>query len=658
MATSFVFNGKTRKEPGVYSQIKSGVKNPPLALSFGNVLVIDTGSGASYGAGPGINGTISSGKDAISVFDNIADFRTFIGGGLWWLLASPLFRPNGPGINGASLIHYVKAATTVPGSLTYTFVGGGGNGGVLNLRTKAEGLVANAFEGDGTNAVGSFTVATAVLTDTFDVQVDEGSGAASIGSYVVVSIDTSITATGIADAINADSANYSAVAVADLVTVTARNAIALEDNTEWNAYPLTIVITGTSTSSGLATFAGGVDGTLLTRGYAGRMVVGSIDATKFALEFYRGTFKGLDSDGDPFDSLAEADTEATLLIKSPEFDNIQTVIDWMGVNFTFGQHFELQTSTKSGTGAVDTADLTVNAGHNKSGGGTEAYSTSQLDNVLDNVPELDYTFVLSDQGGSSATGADNGKILAHLTDEARFDKFMVVAGGDDLDTYQSESIAAAQFYDTDKVLVIHGGPKIISRQTSTGFKNRSALYKAAGVLGRVCGLEPQVPVTFKALAIDGERHNMKESERVESLDNGVLHTRFDSDLGEFVVNQGITTLQDNDFLINENGTSHELAVKRIAAQLNKEIEVNAKVQLLAKEDGTNRNTLSPIDVERWLEGYLTRKTATATADNLILSFQDISVEVKQDAYFINYGFVPNFPVNKLFFTGFILDPNI
>jgi len=70
------------------------------------------------------------------------------------------------------------------------------------------------------------------------------------------------------------------------------------------------------------------------------------------------------------------------------------------------------------------------------------------------------------------------------------------------------------------------------------------------------------------------------------------------------------------------------------------------------------NTLAPIDVKQWLDGYLTTKTATDNDDNLIISFENITVVQQQDAYKITYGFTPNGPVNKLLFTGFILDSNL
>ena len=329
----------------------------------------------------------------------------------------------------------------------------------------------------------------------------------------------------------------------------------------------------------------------------------------------------------------------------------------MNTDVTFGEKFKLVSSASSGSGLVDSADLTSQAGLNKAAGGSEVFNSIHLQTVLDNIAELDYTFCLSDQYESNSMSADNTLILTHIDSEAKYEKFLVIGGGADANTFQSESIAAAEYWNSDRVILVHGGPKVQSNLTPTGFKDYSSLYKASGVLGRICGLEPQVPATFKNLNIQGERQQLNNTQVDECLDKGVLCTRFDIDLSTFCIVQGINTLQKNSYLVNDDGTSFSIAIKRIAAQLNKEIVINAKIQLLGDPNGPNRFTLSADDVAVWLKGYLSRKTATATVDNLILGFQDIVIDVQGDSYYVSYGFIPNFPVNKIFFTGFILDPN-
>ena len=146
MGTSIIFKGKKKVLPGVYSEVKSAIKNPPLDLSYGNVLIIDTGVGASWASGSGIAGTDKTGKDSIYEFDNVFDYRRHVKGGQNWLIGEPLFLPAGQGVPGASKVFYVRACATTPGTITYTMT----NGSVI-FKTKDEGLGANGHITTGGN---------------------------------------------------------------------------------------------------------------------------------------------------------------------------------------------------------------------------------------------------------------------------------------------------------------------------------------------------------------------------------------------------------------------------------------------------------------------------------------------------------------------------
>jgi len=546
MATQFVFGDKVITEPGVYSQIKSGINNPPLNLSYGNVLIIDTGAGAGYGAGPGINGTLKSGANAIQVWNNLAEARSALNGGIFWALTKWLFQPEGYSIPGISNLIFVKAATTVPAEMTFAPTGGGAAGGTLVIQVNDEGVIGNGSE-----------------------------------------------------------------------------------NTE----------------------------DMLTKGYAFVMKAGR-QANHYVLEFWRGTFKGLDTnDNLPWDFVAADDTTPELILVSGEFDNIEDIYNWCLNNGKFLKWFTIKTYSKTGTGAITAADLTTYSGNNLAVGGTETYG--DLDDVLDVITDLDYTFILADNWGDNGKDADLSAILTHLKTESKYGEFMFIGGGKDDTKFglgvSNGSIDIAQYWDDTSVVVVHGGFKKIKQNRT--YKEYDSIFKAAAVLGRIAGLQPQVPGTFKGIDIDAEIHSLNKYDRVDALKYGVLHTKFDTEFNKFIINQAINSIQENTYLVNPNGTSHEIQVMRIANQLNKEIVYNAKKQLLGQGNGVNRNTLSKEDVKNWLAGYLNGRTATDTKDDLILSFRNIVVTVNQDAYEVTYQFIPNFPVNKLFFTGFMIDPN-
>jgi len=128
MAQEIIFNGRRIILPGSYSTIKSGVNNPPQSLDYGRILVIDTGVGAGFGGGSGINGAVNSGVDAVYQFENVLDYQAFLKGGILYQLARPLFKPNGQDI-GASTVFHVRAATTTAATVSFAPTGGGTNGG-------------------------------------------------------------------------------------------------------------------------------------------------------------------------------------------------------------------------------------------------------------------------------------------------------------------------------------------------------------------------------------------------------------------------------------------------------------------------------------------------------------------------------------------------
>lgn len=548
MASKVFFNGRGIILPGTYSTIKSGLNNPPQNLDYGKILVLDTGLGASYGGGSGIDGENSNGVDSIYEFTGIQDYRNFLKGGYLWAAAEPLFKPKGS-LPGVSTVYHVRAASTTSASVIFAPTGGSTNGGTVTIKVKDEGLVGNGE------------------------------------------------------------------------------------------------VNSTKTE--------------LYLGYGFTLEVGVQDSAKFLLKFYKGTYRGKAADDIDFDETKKTDTKKELLLTSIEFNNMQEVIDWMATDKAFNTVFKSSAGSVKGSGAITTADLAPLGGVQVFAGGTESYTTNNLDKVFEAIKDLDYTFVLCTDSGSDAQSAYNGKILSHLNDKStRFEKFMVVGGGADSSEFLSKTtnstVDLAKHYNSDRVIAVHSSIKKTSRQSVTGFKVLSSFYHAAAVLGRIAGIAPQVPPTFKALDIDGLVHNLTEREKEIALESGVLATIYDRDFQDFIILQGVNTLQNNQYLVNPDASSYSIQLKRIVSQINKELIINSKLQLLSQPAGVNRNTLTAKNVEDWVKGYLQRITATSTTDNLILSFRDVSVQTIGDAYNVSYGIVPNTEINKLFFTGFIL----
>lgn len=645
--TEYIFDGKQISIPGAYSTIKSGIKNPTLALAFGNTLIIDTGSGKFFGGGSGVNGQLKSGKDALYTFGDSKNFRNFIRGGLHWLLASPLFSPGGGATAGISSLTYVRAADTVPATISFGFGSGdsqASDDGTLVIEVNDEGYVGNGVLGNETRAKATITVThIGSAGSTINVKVD-GEDA---GTYTCVGADSIATiVTGLAAAITANGlAEVFSTSATQIVIYAPHGA-----GDDLNGTSPTIAVTGVVTGSA-GTFLGGVEGTILTRGYAAKMIVGVANPSKFIFNFYRGTFKGLDtaiSSGAPFDAIAELSCKPELVAQSPEVDNVTDLLAWMTDDYTFNLYFTVLSSSIGTTDAITAHDLVAYTTYVKALGGTETFSISALADVLEAISDLTYDFIISDNWGDNVSSTSNQSINDWITNEANIKPDLYIGGGKDVSEW-AESIADAESLDLQQNVLVHGGAKKKAVGGLT-FKEYDSIYKAAAVLGRVAGLPPQVPPTFKNIGIDGELHILNKNEIKAGLTAGVLMTRPDGTGFEII--KGINTLQNNNFLINPDGTTHSIQLGRIERQINKELVFNAKISLLKKPNGSNRTTVSPEDVKTFTEDFLQKKVN----EELILSFQAVTVTVNQDAYEITYAFTPNFEVSFLFFTGTVIDP--
>ena len=402
-------------------------------------------------------------------------------------------------------------------------------------------------------------------------------------------------------------------------------------------------------SNGIETTIDGKD--YLEAGYAFTIHPGERNPSKWLLKFWVSSYSGDAPDTYSYNESPVEKTKPILLAKSEEFDNMQDLIDWAEKDRALARFFTISTSEVKGTGEVDSTEINALTGFQLATGATETGDVTDFTAALNAVQDLQYNFVMYKSGENIHIDTQTIALVQHLETDAKFDKFLIVGGSDD---DLAESITSAQGFNSDKVILVHSGIKKFSQVSPTGFRNWNSHIHASYITGRLAGLPPQVPVTFKAINIDGLISNLNERQREDALDAGVLVTNFDSDRGLFVVEQGVNTLQDNDFTLNADATSHVIQIKRIAAQLNYELVINAKRDLLSNPAGVNRNTLSEQDIIDWTKGYLQRKVATTDIDNLIISFEDVTVARQEDAYSVTYKFEPNSEIRIVFFTGFML----
>lgn len=393
---------------------------------------------------------------------------------------------------------------------------------------------------------------------------------------------------------------------------------------------------------------GVIEGGVLKVGYAARVITGSDDSSKFKCQVYRGSFMGVDKDGEPYGSASLSKATGNLLTESEEFETLEELYNWAR-----SDKYILANFVVSMTG-VKTSNLSAVTLTAATGGKTEWLKDSEYADVLEAISELDVTFFLATNTsiGDGISSATTGRLFTFLKNDAKFTEFLVIPGGSsdsDLFGESDSSQAIAKYYDSEQVVVVHGAP-IVNRKDGNGTKELPSIYLAAAIIGLAAGQAPQQPLTFKRVGYQSFKYDLKKKEREKALQAGIMHVRNLS--GYWCVNQGITTIQDNKKSIASNGQTMELSIALIKAQLNKELIVDSANRFIGDTSAVNA---SPQTIKNFTETKLSSLTAKTGEDNLLKSWKNVKVVQKNSDFQITYDFAPNLPVNKLFFTGNILD---
>lgn len=406
-------------------------------------------------------------------------------------------------------------------------------------------------------------------------------------------------------------------------------------------------------AEGLSTVASYTSG-ILSQGYLLKMISQN---SQYMIEGYVSSSTGLlpyqtskyynGVTPDPTNSLNR-------LVSSPLFSTPAELVNYLQNDPTFLSYFSIGTITGTLPSSFVAGDLTANATKPFTGG-TETYSTSNLDKLIELFEDLDFSVILAPDSGSNALSIDNLKLLYYCQQVARFKKDLYVGGADDATSWgpTGQSTLAVEGLNSTRAVVVHGGYRDFVAPY-VGLFDKSSYLKAGRVMGRVCGLEPQVPLTFKVLNLPAERHQLTLSQREYAQKKGILVTIPDRELGSSI-QQGINSLQNNNTLILSNGDSYSIQLERIKQQLNKELVIEGKKRFFGTEQGPNRSTVSAPELKVWVENYLKSRTATNLQDNLILRGGNVQITFDGDKADVKYEFVPNFEVNKIVFTGFILE---
>lgn len=382
----------------------------------------------------------------------------------------------------------------------------------------------------------------------------------------------------------------------------------------------------------------------LAVGYAGEIVAGDTEGT-FKVRLYRGNFEGVDDAGEAFGNYLKDAADANLLAESDDIKTQAELYEWARSTCNILTHFQITKGADTKLAATASLQLA-------SGGKTDYNDTKLIDDVLEAVQELDLSFILTTDGGANGLSAHNEKIYEYMKTVAQWIEVLFIPGykaDNDIFGEDNSSQAIAKHFDSEQVVCVHGAPEV-TRRDGNGTKQLDPIYLTADIIGLAAGAAPQTPLTFRRVGYRSFAYSLKRKEREKALQAGILHVRNVN--GNFVVNQGVTTLQDNKKTIADDSQSLELSIVLIKSQLNKELMKDAQNRFV----GGNAYTASPEDIKNFTETKLQSLTCSSVnGDNLIVSWQNVSVKRNNTDYKVTYDFAPNMPVNKIFFIGNMLD---
>lgn len=377
----------------------------------------------------------------------------------------------------------------------------------------------------------------------------------------------------------------------------------------------------------------------------------------FVVRVYQGDYKGTwDYNADtnpygdnlPWDGVEAVDARPDLVFESPAFSKISEFVDWAQRNDIFNAGFVIVEGWTEGE---------LEAQVSLASGAEAVYSADELQDVFEVVRKGDFSVILGLQKNNE-TGAPEiySEMQNFCQSVAKYPKYLVVPGQATKSTADLDAnIAAAQGYNSERVWLVNDSVRKAASYAPLKYRTYDTVYTAALVAGRILGLEPQIPGTFKELDIDGIDIPLTEVQLEDCLDAGVLTVNWDDELQLYVITRAINTLQNNTALQNPDGSTFSIQISRICTQLNTDLVINAKKEIWGNNVGANLFTVSAQYLKGWVETFLQSKVAKQTQDNLIISYSDVAVSREGDAYYVTYQFQTNTEIAFAFFTGFAIN---
>lgn len=392
---------------------------------------------------------------------------------------------------------------------------------------------------------------------------------------------------------------------------------------------ITQTVTETTTTLVLTTKDKGAYLSDANNGYLWKLVAGTVDSAKDVLML---KFEG------------------NVIWTSPECSTFQDLINAIQNNTFVSSLFTVALTAGSASTEIDNSART--GSYAAAVGGTSPSMTgTDVDGALALLTTLgaDHYFI------ADSTNTNHAKVASFVNNVCER-KAIAFFGGAANETVSQVKVRASAF-NTENTILCY--PDIfVAKEDGSGSESLSPVYFAAMCCGLSAGLPTEMPLTYKTVNVLGfnpVEGEMSKAVREDLIKAGVLVGRNIPGIG-LGINKGVNTLQNNGSMIyktqNGDATSPEISIVKIKYQIISELMLNATKLFL----GGTAASVSKEDVINFVKAYLNSRTSTFTQPNLLLSFKDVTAELKDDAWYVWFGFVPNTPINHVFFTGAMLKP--
>lgn len=684
MSTVTQFGNEIETEPGAYSQI-NGAGTPSSAIdTYGVVLLIDTGIGAGFTGGGSVNGQLTNGAAALQDFYSPLDMKRFFKGGILFDLVDYLWSPSNNGA-GPQKVSFIKAATTTCASI------------VLPLKITGGSTVINSITlqalNEGTFGNGVYNAP--VLTGGYGVKIKSGilNPAAFIiefyeGQYQ--GLDSNNVPYGLTLAqLIANGQNNAIYTSAEFTGFLQLIALLNADNKFNKLFKISSTL-GTDFTFD-STILVSLPGINLFSGGTCVYNATDVDATLTAI---------IDTDNDAFlclDYDIDQTPQITSFVSAPVLTAGAPIgSGGSGAFSAGGTFFWVLTALNAAGETVKSNEVTATIGTNGSitftwpavafeTAGYRLYrgTVTNTENTYFSIAHGTLTFTDTGAAGTSralptintasylaagsqtpgynkgALATANVKILNYVLNQSKYTEKMLYIGGNSL-TFDAGNggfgtLQIAQYYNSPLAITVDSGIKMPSNANDTSlFFTKPSLYTAAMACGRINGLRPMVPGTYKDVRISGLTNPLSEPDRVRALTGGVLH--FKKVGTSWVINQSINSMQPpNGDIVDTAGNSSEISVMRVKHQLNKELVINATPLFT----GQNLYSASDADVLAFTLSFLQDRTVIPNKlDNYIMAYKNVVVGQSNGKKSISYCFQVNEPVNQTLFTGTMYDSRV